>query len=77
MKKYLSSIIIITLVVISLMGTAVAVDRHQESYPAISYTEFSARAEQTEWKHRVYNGKLQKRLWSITYNKWLTDWMDA
>ena len=31
-------------------------------------------AEQTEWKFRVYNGKYQKRLWSITYEKWLTEW---
>lgn len=31
-------------------------------------------AEQTEWKFRVYNGKYQKRLWSITNNKWLTEW---
>lgn len=31
-------------------------------------------AEETEWKYRVVDGKLQKRLWSITYAKWLTDW---
>lgn len=34
------------------------------------------RAEQTVWYYRTYEGKLQKRLWSITYGKWLTDWMD-
>lgn len=33
------------------------------------------RAEQTEWRYRVYNGQPQKRLWSITYERWLTDWM--
>lgn len=32
------------------------------------------RIEETEWKYRVVDGKLQKRLWSITQNKWLTDW---
>ena len=32
------------------------------------------RAEETEWVYRVVDGKLQKRLWSITYEKWLTDW---
>ncbi|WP_156778670.1 hypothetical protein [Clostridium formicaceticum] len=31
-------------------------------------------AEETEWRYRVVDGRLQKRLWSITYNKWLTDW---
>lgn len=31
-------------------------------------------AEQTEWMYRVVNGDLQKRLWSITWGKWLTEW---
>ncbi len=31
-------------------------------------------AEETEWHYRVVDGKLQKRLWSITYAKWLTEW---
>ncbi|QIB70308.1 hypothetical protein Ami103574_13850 [Aminipila butyrica] len=34
----------------------------------------SLRAAETEWRFRTVNGKGQKRLWSITYNKWLTDW---
>ena len=32
------------------------------------------RAEETEWRYRVVDGKLQKRLWSLTYGKWLTEW---
>ena len=31
---------------------------------------------QTKWYYRTYNGREQKRLWSITEGKWLTDWMD-
>lgn len=31
-------------------------------------------AEETMWYYRVVDEKLQKRLWSITYGKWLTDW---
>lgn len=34
-------------------------------------------AEQTVWYTRHYNGKRQKRLWSITYRRWLTDWIDV
>lgn len=34
----------------------------------------SPRAEKTEWKYRMVNGKGQKRLWSITYSKWFTEW---
>lgn len=33
-------------------------------------------AEETIWYTRIYNGKLQRRLWSITNGCWLTEWMD-
>lgn len=32
-------------------------------------------AEETEWVYRVYNGNLEKRLWSNTYGVWKTDWI--
>ena len=34
------------------------------------------RPEETVWYFRTYNGMNQMRLWSITYRKWLTDWID-
>lgn len=33
--------------------------------------------EETEWVYRLYNGVLQKRLWSDTYGVWLTDWINC
>jgi uncharacterized protein YxeA len=34
------------------------------------------RVEETKWYFRVYDGYIvQKRLWSITYGVWLTDWI--
>lgn len=33
------------------------------------------RPEETEWYYRVADGLIQKRLWSITYGYWLTDWI--
>lgn len=36
----------------------------------------SPQAEETVWYTRWYNGKQQKRLWSITHSRWLTDWID-
>jgi len=33
------------------------------------------RAEETEWRYKQVNGVWYKRLWSITYAKWKTDWM--
>lgn len=35
------------------------------------------RPEETTWYYRVHQGMLQKRLWSITYGHWLTDWLDV
>ncbi|MDO4539936.1 MAG: hypothetical protein Q4B48_02365 [Syntrophomonadaceae bacterium] len=35
------------------------------------------RAEETMWYFRNNNGVLEKRLWSITYRYWKTDWMPA
>ena len=34
------------------------------------------RAEETQWYYRITDdGLFQRRLWSITYRKWLTDWI--
>lgn len=33
-----------------------------------------ARLEETKWYYRVVDGRVQKRLWSITEGVWLTDW---
>lgn len=37
----------------------------------------STRAEETTWYFRVYHGMVQMRKWSITYGRWLTDWIDV
>jgi hypothetical protein len=34
-------------------------------------------AEETVWSYRINNGTLEKRLWSVTNLRWLTDWMPA
>lgn len=33
-----------------------------------------AHAEETRWYYRDYNGRVQKRLWSLTRGIWLTEW---
>lgn len=30
--------------------------------------------EKTVWYYRTVNGRLQRRLWSLTAGEWLTDW---
>lgn len=37
----------------------------------------SPTSEETVWYTRIYNGILQRRLWSLTYQKWLTEWEDV
>lgn len=72
MKKLASILLALTLcLAMSIPAFAVA----QKAAPQKSATEIEARAEVTQWRYRVYNGQNQKRLWSITYERWLTDWM--
>lgn len=40
-------------------------------------TSQDTRSQEVIWVTRVYNGKQQKRLWSVTYGYWLTDWIDC
>lgn len=35
------------------------------------------RTEEFEWYYRMYNGVQQKRLWSVTYGRWVTDWINC
>lgn len=35
------------------------------------------RQEEFIWYFRMYNGREQMRLWSITYGYWVTDWIDC
>lgn len=44
---------------------------------ALNDTIITPQSEQTEWIFRNNNGVIQKRLWSITYGVWLTDWMNV
>lgn len=34
-------------------------------------------SEETQWVFQIKDGQLQKRLWSLTYQRWLTDWIDV
>lgn len=41
-----------------------------------SVTEISPRGEETVIYNRIFEGRLQYRIWSVTQQKWLTDWID-
>ncbi len=72
MKKILS-ILLAVMMFCSIIPVAYA-----DSYESIAIQdgeEIETRAEQTGWYYRDNNGVLEKRLWSYTYGKWLTDWI--
>ncbi len=76
-KKFIASIGAL-LLCFSLSSPAFADDTTIEVPPvAEAASEIQPRAEETEWVVRIYNGRVEKRLWSITYGKWLTDWIDV
>ncbi len=42
----------------------------------ITGEEEPVREEEYVWFYRTYEGRRQKRLWSLTYQRWVTDWID-
>lgn len=72
MKK-LISLALAAVLCLSLSATALAGYARPDGGTGESVSVL--RAEETEWVYRTYNGNIEKRLWSITYSKWLTDWI--
>lgn len=73
MKKF-----VICLVTLSLVLSFISLPTFAAE-PSIDEAQstIDPRVDTTTWYTRVYNGKLQKRLWSNTYGVWLTDWIDV
>ena len=65
-------------VAIMLFGTPVMATNINEEDIEIKLTteEESTRQEEFMWFYRTYEGRRQKRLWSLTYQRWVTDWID-
>ncbi len=80
MKKFLS-ILLAVLLFCSVLPVAYA-DSYTGTDAYASEQDggsIETRAEQTDWIFR-YNSELgiyEKRLWSYTYGRWLTDWITA
>lgn len=58
------------------MADTVVYDTHEKE---VSYSEDvePTRQEQFKWYYRMHEGHQQKRLWSLTYGYWVTDWIDC
>lgn len=76
MKKLISLILALVLC-FSLSATAFAAAVDTPEAPVLNEAEEEpTREEETIWVTRVTDdGLIQARLWSITYGKWLTDWI--
>lgn len=72
--------VVALLLVLSMVGSGVSVLAAEAISPIqpaqAEDSGISPQAEETVWYTRVHNGIIQKRLWSITNERWLTDWID-
>ena len=76
LKRLLVSVMLVFVMCVSLLGTVASAAAYTPS-TASAEEEVVPRAEETMWYFRNNNGKVEKRLWSITEGKWLTDWIPA
>lgn len=77
MKKALYALLICSTLAVALPSLSVT----SFAEPAISTeadetgSDITVRKAITEWRYKVINGKLYKRLYDTTHEKWLTDWI--
>ncbi len=74
MKRFLATISIFLLCTL-FSPVAYAEEIEMVEIPTSSGEVAVPYAEQLEWVHRINDGYIEKRLWSHTYGKWLTDWI--
>lgn len=69
--------LLLALLTIGSCASAMAAEATVPALP-VEMDENSAapHVEETVWYERYYQGRWQKRLWSITNECWLTDWID-
>lgn len=74
-KRFLSIVALMSIMVSLLTINAYALEVTQyEASASKDGVAVVTRAEEVEWHYRYYNGAWQRRKWSITYDKWLTEW---
>lgn len=75
LKKFTAKLLLALLSTIFILQMPTTVLVEASSQASTYSPSFTARKQRVLWYYRTYNGSYQKRLWSITHNKWLTDWL--
>lgn len=77
MKKTIIALLLTLLTI----GNCMSVGAAEATTPVLPVqaeeNDITPHAEETVWYERYYNGRWQRRLWSVTYMRWLTDWIDV
>lgn len=73
--KLLRIIILVLLISATLFTSAFAVNPRVQPVTQQETSAVEPRAEETIWYYRTIDGVKQMRLWSLTYGRWLTDWI--
>lgn len=76
MKIRLIALALAVVMIFSLFAFTVSAAADDQPAEGTSDGTSVTRAEEVKWYFRIYNGHGQKRLWSVTYGYWLTDWID-
>jgi len=75
MMKRIFCLLFVFIICITISIPAFADYPNDDVYQITSETsEGNTRAEETTWVYWKHDGIVERRLWSITYGYWLTDW---
>ncbi|MBR4731596.1 MAG: hypothetical protein IK081_02405 [Lachnospiraceae bacterium] len=77
MKKKGIKVFLGIMIATMLLGMPVLAEGPEGEGGEVITLEGDDRAEVFMWFYRTYNGMVQKRLWSVTYEYWVTDWIDV
>lgn len=77
MKIRLIALVLAVVMIFSLFAFTVSAAADDQPTEGTSDGAGGTRTEEVKWYFRIYNGVVQRRLWSVTYGYWLTDWIDV
>lgn len=73
--KIAKNILISLLICLTLFGMVLPASANAVYEPNAEESEIQPRVEETIWYYKSEDGIMYMRLWSLTYGRWLTDWI--